>query len=94
MYDNFVSRHNGENATYTTVATGQKRYKGEILPKDIWFPYREGEFCGLKVKLPHDTDGYLSEIYGKNYMQIPPKEQRVSHPIVRLKFPDSVESVK
>ena len=86
MFDSFVSRHR-EGTKRATVATGLKKYKGETLDYDVWFPFSRGMFCGHEVNLPHDSHRYLTEIYG-NYMQLPPVEKRETHPVVRLKFPD------
>lgn len=88
MYDKFVSRHENSHTRLRTVGTGQKRYFGEILDSEIWFPYSEGVFRGMRVNLPHDVHRYLTEIYGSDYMQLPPVEKRVLHPIVSLRFPD------
>ena len=89
MYDKFVSRHESENTMDMTVATGQKRYSGEIIKGDVWFPYSKGYFRGKEFNLPNDVHQYLTEIYGDDFMELPPVEKRVLHPIVRLKFPES-----
>lgn len=87
-FDRFVSRHNNNTTTkYVTVATGLKRYGGEMLERDVWFPYSKGTFNGVEVNLPNDTDKYLTMIYG-NYMELPPVEKREVHSIVKLKFPE------
>ena len=83
-FDTFVSRH-GETTKLTTVATGLKRYKGEMIPRDVWFPFSKGNFCGVEVNLPHDVHSYLTKIYG-DYMKLPPPEKRETHSIVKLKF--------
>ena len=86
-YDDFASRHR-EEKELTTIPTGTRLYLGEMLPRVIWQPYEEGTFEGIKVFLPHLYHQYLANLYGKNYMQLPPAEKRETHPIVRLKFPD------
>lgn len=86
-FHRFVARHNEEKTRLTTVAMGLKRYKGETLENDIWFPYSKGTFEGITINLPHDVDEYLTRIYG-DYMQLPPVEDRGVHPIVSLKFPE------
>ena len=84
LFDAYVSRH-GDNTKLVTVATGLKRYKGEMMARSIWFPYSKGEFCGIEVNLPHDVHRYLTTIYG-NYMILPPSEKRETHSIVKLRF--------
>ena len=85
-FDSFVSRHRTITKR-ATVATGLKKYKGETLDYDVWFPYSRGVFCGHEVNLPHNPHQYLTEIYG-DYMTLPPVEKRETHPVVRLKFPE------
>jgi len=82
----YVSRHNNKMTKLTTVAMGLKRYKGETLEHEIWFPYSKGVFEGIAINLPHNVDKYLTCIYG-DYMKLPPIEEREVHPIVKLKFP-------
>lgn len=71
-----------------TFPTGRGHYKGELLPIDTFFPLSDGEFEGVKVKLPCKVDTYLSNLYGMNYMQLPPVEKRERHFVVSLKFSD------
>ena len=50
----------------------------EILPKDYFGIAKEYSFEGLKVFGPEKYDEYLKHFYN-NYMQLPPKEKRVSN---------------
>lgn len=86
-FHRYAARHEGERTRLTTVAAGLKRYRGETLDRDTWFPYSEGTFEGVAVNLPHDVEKYLTNIYG-DYMKLPPPEERVVHPIVKLEIPD------
>ena len=67
-------------------------YAGVYLGKEIFSKkYLEGsmdhEFEGKKFLIPKNYDSYLKHYYG-DYMQLPPKEKRVSHPVVSIEFPD------
>ena len=46
----------------------------------------ELEFEGRKYFAPKDYDTILSRIYGKDYMELPPIEKRVTHNPVKLSF--------
>lgn len=50
----------------------------EVCPKKVFTSGREIEFEGSFFNGPKDYDTYLTRVYG-NYMQLPPKDQRVSH---------------
>lgn len=49
-----------------------------FFPKEWLYPLIEVDFEGMKVFAPKDYDRYLRLVYG-DYMQIPPKEKRVTH---------------
>ncbi len=46
--------------------------------KDI-FPLKEESFEGLKFSSVNNPEAYLVELYGQNYMEIPPKEKQSVH---------------
>lgn len=89
LYDRFISRHNGESSL-VTIPNGSRRYNGEMLQRDIFFPYSKGLFCGIHVLLPHNPDAYLRNMYGANYMELPPIEKRDTHHIVTVKLPQRI----
>ena len=39
-------------------------------------------FEGIEVRIPNQVETYLINLYGKNYMQLPPIEKRERHFIV------------
>ncbi len=66
------------------IPTGRKHYFGEIFPADIFLPVTKGEFEGVEVNLPAKCDVYLKNLYGKNYMELPPEGEREIHPLLEL----------
>lgn len=66
-----------------TIPTGKLFYFGEIVPSDIFFPYQETEFCGIKTWMPHRAKQYLAHRYG-DYMRIPPESEREIHYVKKL----------
>ena len=83
-YDGMISRH--PNTDMVTIPTGTRLYSGEMLPKEVWKPYSKATFSGVEVNIPNKADIYLKNLYGDNYMQIPPTEKRETHFVVKLKF--------
>ena len=84
-YDKFVKNTNMDS--FVGIPTGRGLYYGESHPASVFFPPRDGLFEGRIVRLPADTDAYLTRLY-HNYMQIPPEEKRESHFIVKLELPE------
>lgn len=71
------------------IPTGRGHYFGETIPAKSFFPVSTGMFEGLKVYLPGNTDDYLSNLYGEDYMTLPPVEKRERHFIVDIKFKEN-----
>lgn len=67
------------------IPTGRAHYFGEILPREAFVPVSHGEFEGMRVALPADTNAYLANLFG-DYMTVPPVEKRENHRIVELKL--------
>lgn len=84
-YDLFISRHHN-NSAIVTIPTGTRLYSGEMLSRGIWKPFSKVQFCDHEMNIPHNSDKYLSNLYGKNYMQVPPKEKQETHSVLRIKF--------
>ena len=82
FYDRFVSSE--RKSKYVTIACGRKHYKGETLCVHTFFPLKEVLFDGVKSYVPNDVDLYLKNLYGDNYMSIPPENKREPHACVRL----------
>lgn len=69
-------------ASYAGSYPGKEIFDKKLLDERI-----EAEFEGKKFFIPKNYDSYLKHYYG-DYMKLPPKEKRVSHPVVEIKFPD------
>ena len=68
------------------IPTGRGHYFGEIRAAKTFLPISYGLFEGIKVNLPGNPDDYLSNLYGKDYMKLPPVEKRERHFIMDIKF--------
>ncbi|MEG2347722.1 MAG: LicD family protein [Cetobacterium sp.] len=48
--------------------------------KEEWiYPLKEIEFEGYKFLAPNKPEKYLKSYYGKNYMELPPENKRLTH---------------
>ena len=54
----------------------QYSYQKQNFPYGIYGDPVEYEFCGYKFFGPADAKSYLTQLYGKDYMEIPPVEKR------------------
>lgn len=59
--------------------------------KTLYYPAIEIEFEGKKYSAPKEYKEILKKIYGDNYMELPPKEKRITHNPLRIKFEDGEE---
>ena len=55
------------------------------------FPAKKGLFEGKEYCIPNDPDHVLSNIYGPNYMQLPPESKRKTHNPKCVRFLDGEE---
>lgn len=68
------------------IPSGRGHYFGEIRPAKTFIPASKGVFEGLEVNLPGDPHDYISNLYGSDYMTLPPVEKRERHFILDIKF--------
>lgn len=59
---------------------------GRILNREIYYPPRKLIFEGKKYNVPNRIEDYLLACYGKNYMQLPPENKRVTHFPIDIKL--------
>ncbi len=77
IYHNFVSTR--KDTGLWTVPTDIKHYFGHIMEKDVYFPIKRVPFENIEINVPNDTDQYLKNQYGDDYMTLPPVEKREKH---------------
>ena len=63
---------------------------GEVLPKEYYEKVVDVEFEGYKFEAPHAYDAILKSYYG-DYMELPPKEKRITHHDFECWYKDDLE---
>jgi len=63
------------------VSGGENMHYVIHVDKKIVFPLQQIEFEGYSFPAPNDTDRYLREIFGSDYMTLPPEEKRKVHSV-------------
>ena len=70
------SRVKNENSKYVVSTTGTGHYYGEIYEREKFLIFKELPFENRVYPFMVDTDSYLRQRYGYDYMQIPPEDKR------------------
>jgi lipopolysaccharide cholinephosphotransferase len=78
-WDKANSLCKNENSKFICCSVGRKHYSGETYERDSFFPTVEKNFEGLSVPVPKDYEKYLTQLYGPDFMQLPPEEDREVH---------------
>ncbi len=86
-FDRFVS--NPTMKEFATIASGRKRYLGELLPSSVFCQTIVATFETELIYIPREWDLYLKNLYG-DYMALPSVEKRERH-IIRSISLDSCE---
>lgn len=71
-----VNAYPSNHTRFVTVPLGVKMYKGEIRPREVFFPATEIEFEGHKFKAPIMYKDYLRNRYGEDYLTPPTKYEQ------------------
>ena len=85
MQDTLMKKNEKKETEYFISIASQYNYKKQTMKKDIFIPAKELEFEGRKYKVPNNYTYFLERIYG-DYMKLPPKEKRITHNPVEIKF--------
>lgn len=64
-----------------------------LFPKEWHGEGKEMLFEGRRYIVPFEAESYLQQIYGKDYMQIPPANKRKTHYPLRVIFSDGEEMI-
>ena len=79
-----------DDSQYVTIPSGRKHFFGELYLRSDMCRAKEAVFEHRKVPIPSGYDTYLRVLYGDNYMQFPPEEERERHPVMELSLGDSL----
>ena len=74
----------GRKCAYRTNLGSNYHHVKQTMPESVYFPAAEVTFEGHRFYAPGQIDAFLTRLYGKDYMELPPVEKRVTHHIRRL----------
>ena len=73
-----------KETNFITGAFGREHYFGEMCPKSTFLPLLEIKFGEHSFYAPADSDAYLKNLYGEDYMIPPEESKRESHYITEI----------
>ena len=78
------SKVNNNHSKYVVSTTGMGHYFGEMYEREKFLKFKELPFEDRVYPFMIDTDSYLRQRYGDDYMQVPPENKREKHMYVHL----------
>lgn len=84
--DKYFSKYLGSNSKKVSIMNGRRHYFGEMYDRDMYENVMEIEFEGVKCKIQKNYDAYLKNLYGDNYMELPPENKREHHYVFDVKL--------
>ncbi|MCI8459638.1 MAG: LicD family protein [Clostridia bacterium] len=63
------------------IAYNREKFRAEVLTETI-----DAQFCGETFCIPKFYDEYLTNLYGSDYMTLPPPEKREIHVTAKIDF--------
>ena len=90
IYIWYVSIGCKNNSKYICNYAGTDSFISETFERETFFPTIKLSFEGKKYSCIKDYDKFLTQRYG-DYMKLPPKDKRLSHNPLYIKFEDGEE---
>ncbi len=91
LNNKIMTLNDNKNLKYCAMFGSTYGYKAQIFLKEKILPVKKMIFEGKIYSVPNDSDYILTKTYGSDYMKLPPKEKRVTHNPIKVKFSDGKE---
>ena len=82
MSDKWHKLCKNKNTKYVSIPVGRKHFFGELYLRDDICKMKKEIFEGVEVHCPHNTDMYLTRLYG-DYMVLPDDTQKEKHVYIK-----------
>lgn len=89
--DNIYKKYMNKNTKYMSIPTGRGHYFNELLPREIFTNLIDYQFENLKIKGIKSFETYLRNLYGFDYMQLPPLEKREKHYCIKINLEEKYQ---
>lgn len=82
-----VRRENGQNYNMTTIYPSNYGYRKQCRNKNVYVPPCRLNFEGKEYLAPGNYVSFLNQLFGEDYMELPPVKKRVTrHPVSKIDF--------
>ena len=81
-----MTLNKNDNSEHSINLGSQYGYKKQTHLKAKYYPAKKLVFEGKEYSVPNDWNYVLTNIYGENYMKLPPKNKRITHCPIRIVF--------
>ena len=85
MFHKWFGMCKSQNAPYVVIPSGRNHFFGELYERARYCQVEELPFEGRMFPVTKDIREYMERLYGKDYMKIPPEQERERHMIYKLK---------
>lgn len=86
LYSFFMEMVKGQDTKQIGNVVGAYSFEKESIDRDIFGVGKVMMFEGIECIVPEKIEEFLSEIYGENYMELPPESERKTHNPVFISF--------
>ncbi len=85
MFHKWFGMCKSQNSPYVVIPSGRNHFFGELYERARCCQVEELPFEGRMFPVTKDIREYMERLYGKDYMKIPPEQERERHMIYKLK---------
>lgn len=74
------------DSKYVVIPSGRGHFGGEVYERAGFCSTEEVPFEDTTIAITRDADTYLRRLYGDNYMELPPEQDREEHVLYEFKI--------
>lgn len=87
LRNKLMTNENQQGFDKCTIYASNYGYIKQCRKRDVYSPHCDLEFEGKKYMAPCKYEDFLIQLFGANYMELPPIEKRITrHPIKKIDF--------
>ena len=84
--DRCYGLYKDDRSKYVSFISGRKHYRGEMYRRTDLCRFVKKDFEGIVVNIPIGYKTYCKKLFGYDYLELPPENERESHPLMELRY--------